>query len=95
MIDDLCKDPAVSVVDFGQGEAEYKAQFGRPVRLERDVMMAAMRPWPLLVLWGHSLFTLANGTARQFASSIGWVGRLKTYWRKRGSVAAADTEVTP
>jgi CelD/BcsL family acetyltransferase involved in cellulose biosynthesis len=94
MIDDLCKDPGVSVVDFGQGEAEYKAQFGRPVRLERDVMMAAMRPWPLLVLWGHSLFTLANGTARQFASSIGWVGRLKTYWRKRGSVATADTEVT-
>lgn len=94
MIDDLCKDPAVSIVDFGQGEAEYKAQFGHPVRLERDLLMAAPRPWPLLVLWGHSLFTLANGVARRFASSIGWIGRLKTYWRKRGSVAVVDTEVT-
>lgn len=95
MIEDLCKDPAVSIVDFGQGEADYKAQFGRPIRLEKDVMMAALRPWPLLVLWGHSLFTLANGVARRFASSIGWIGRLKTYWRKRGSVAVVDTEVTP
>ncbi|MHA6692433.1 GNAT family N-acetyltransferase [Devosia sp. A449] len=95
MIEDLCRDPAVVLMDFGQGEAEYKSRFGQLLRNECDVMIAAPRLWPLLVLWMHSLFTLANEIARRFAASIGWLGHLKTMWRKRGSVVVVDAEVAP
>lgn len=93
MIGDLCQSPSVQTMDFGHGEAEYKSRFGQPLRLERDVMAAAPRPWPMMVLWVNSLFTLANEGARQMALSIGWIGHLKTAWRRRGTVIATDAEV--
>jgi len=94
MIEDLCKDPKISVLDFGPGEAVYKSRFGRPIHYEREVILAARRPWPLLAVWCHSLFSLANGLARRLASSNGWLSRLKTHWRKRGSADGAEVEAT-
>lgn len=94
MINDLCQEPAAQVMDFGQGEAEYKSRFGQPLRHERDLMVAAPRVWPVVVIWIHSLFTLANEAARQVARSVGWVGHLKTAWRRRGTIVPKDAEVT-
>lgn len=95
MIGDLSRDSSVKMMDFGQGEAEYKSRFGQALRLERDMMVAAPRPWPVVVLWIHSLFTLANEGARQMAHSFKWIGHLKTAWRRRGTVIATDAEVAP
>jgi len=94
MIEDLCKDPAISVLDFGPGEAVYKSRFGRPIHHEREVIFAAMRPWPLVAVWCHSLFSLANGYARRLVSSNGWLSRLKTQWRKRGGAEVSEAEAT-
>jgi CelD/BcsL family acetyltransferase involved in cellulose biosynthesis len=93
MIEDLCPLGTVHLMDFGQGEAEYKARYGRPLRLERHVHIAAPRPFPLLVLWLQSLFSLTNALASRLAGSIGWVGHLRAIWRKRGSVGVSDPEV--
>lgn len=95
MIEGLSGDKSVKIVDFGQGEAEYKSRFGQALRLERDLMVAAPRPWPVLVVGVHSLFTLANEGARQMAHSFKWIGHLKTAWRRRGTVIATDAEVAP
>lgn len=95
MIADLCRDPDVSRMDFGQGEAEYKSRYGRPLRLERHLYIAAPRLFPLLVLWLQSGFNLANTLAARLVTSFGWLSRLKTHWRKRSAVVVADAEVAP
>jgi CelD/BcsL family acetyltransferase involved in cellulose biosynthesis len=44
MVEDLCADPEVHLLDFGQGEAEYKDAFARPDRREEDLWFFAPRP---------------------------------------------------
>lgn len=82
MIEDLCREPEITRLDFGQGEAEYKAAFGRNIRLEREILLTAARPLPFFLMMTHSLFSVVNNQARGLASKSLWVRNLKTLWRR-------------
>ncbi len=83
MLEDLCADPAISELDFGHGEAEYKSSFGRAVRSESEVMLAASRPWPTLVMLAVSSLSFANNLVRRLVENSEWGRRLKAGWRRR------------
>jgi len=83
MLEDLCADPAISELDFGHGEAEYKSSFGRAVRSESEVMLTASRPWPILIMLAVSALSFANNTVRRIVENSEWGRRLKAGWRRR------------
>lgn len=83
MIEDLCADPEIRQLDFGHGDAEYKSAFGRRAMMETDVLLAARRPWPMMVLFAVSALSFANSQARRFVENSQWGRRLKTAWRRR------------
>lgn len=88
MVEDLCADPAIERLDFGQGEAEYKAGFGRCDHMETDVMVAARRLWPVAVVLALSALSFVNGCTRRLIEGSAWGRRFKAGWRRR--LARAD-----
>lgn len=82
MIEDLCADPKISRLDFGQGEAEYKSAFGRCARLEREILLIAPRPVPLLLMSTHTVFALINNQVRKLAARSQWARHIKRLWRR-------------
>jgi CelD/BcsL family acetyltransferase involved in cellulose biosynthesis len=47
MIDDLCRDPTISSVDYGTGDAEYKRRFGSTTSDEQGVLLSGRGLRPL------------------------------------------------
>lgn len=90
MVEDLCRETEISCLDFGQGEAEYKSAFGRAIRLEREVLLTAARPLPILLMTTYSLFCVVNNQARGLVGKSNWVRRLKTFWRRSKAPVATD-----
>lgn len=82
MIEDLCADPAITRLDFGHGEAEYKSAFGHADRLERDIYLAAARPFPVMLLAAVRANMLLENWIRQTAGKLEFTRRLKARWRK-------------
>jgi len=85
MLRDLHVDPDIRAVDFGHGEAEYKAAVAPHRRLEQDVMILAQRPWPICVGLLVLGTTAVNSTGKRLALRL---GRLTTL-RARGRAGAA------
>ena len=83
MIEDLCADPAVSRIDFGRGDAQYKTEYAAVTRQATDVWLAARRPWPVAVVGLLSLAGLANRHGRRWSESLDLSRRLKALWRRR------------
>ena len=81
MIEDLCADPDIKCLDFGHGDAEYKSAYAQRIRMESDVMLAASRPWPMLVVLAVSALAMINKQARRFAENTELGRRLKAGWR--------------
>lgn len=83
MIEDLCRDPSIRLVDFGSGDAAYKHQFGTEVWSEQDVLVFA----PTLRAVGiNAVRTAINGAdlgAKRILRSAGWGDKVKTLWRSR------------
>lgn len=82
MMEDLCAEPAITRLDFGHGEADYKSAFGRADRLESDVYLAARRLSPVLLLTALRANTLVESWAKQAAGRLEFARRLKARWRK-------------
>ncbi|MBE7184180.1 MAG: GNAT family N-acetyltransferase [Methylobacterium mesophilicum] len=83
MVEDLCADPAVTELDLGPGDADYKMAFARPARLEGTVLLAAPRLRPILLIAALSGLAAANRLGRKFLEEKGWRQRLKKLWRLR------------
>ncbi len=83
MLEDLCADPAISLLDFGHGEAEYKSAFGRCARWERDLLLVAPRPVALLRMATYSSLAVLNDRARRLADRLGWTRSLRAMWRNK------------
>jgi CelD/BcsL family acetyltransferase involved in cellulose biosynthesis len=90
MIDDLCRDETIDVVDYGIGDAEYKRIFGDESWLEEDVHVFAPRLRPIAVNAARSAVLAAAGVARRVVEERGLAQRLKRGWRGRLSAPAQD-----
>lgn len=88
MLEDLCADPTIERVDYGQGEAEYKAAFGRAEHWEKDLVISSARLRPLALLTALSLITLLDNAIKRAALRLNWHRQIKTRLR-RGKRAAA------
>jgi hypothetical protein len=83
MIEHLCADDEVSVLDFGWGDAEYKRRYGDRQWHEQDATLYApgLRPaWINLVRTG---IMGANAALAAGARSLGRVSWVKKRWRTR------------
>jgi hypothetical protein len=83
VIEDLCRDEAVSAIDFGFGDAEYKRRFGTEAWEEADVLIFASSRRAALVNLSRTAILAANGLARDALERAGLLGRVKQRWRER------------
>lgn len=91
MFNDLIEDPGVDSVDFGWGDAEYKARFGTESWLEHDVLVFAPSFKGVRVRVLRGAIREIDELARGAAARLGMSNRIKRAWRGRlGRGAAAE-----
>jgi hypothetical protein len=83
MIEDMCDDDTVDVVDYGFGDAEYKHTFGSESWLEHDVLIFASSLRAVRVNVVRTAVLGADGLARRILGRRNLVSRLKRRWRDR------------
>ena len=83
VIEDAIDDPAVSIVDFGQGEAAYKQQFGDASEMERDLIVFAPTLRAVRInLLRNVVLVFADG-ARRALDATQLTDRIRSGWRER------------
>jgi hypothetical protein len=82
MIEDLCRDPTVSRLDYGFGDAQYKATFGDHYAIESDVFLFAPRLRPIALNLSR---TGTAGAMRIARAALGGraTAAIKRRWRRR------------
>jgi len=83
MIDDLCARGDIRRIDFGHGDAEYKKLAGAQATLQRDVVMFAGRPKPIVLNVCISLARAGTDVAVRLISRSSRLAGAKKYWRAR------------
>jgi CelD/BcsL family acetyltransferase involved in cellulose biosynthesis len=83
MFRDLIEDPLVDVVDFGWGDADYKARFGTESWLEHDVLIFAPSPKGVRVRLVRAAVLGVDRLARHVADRLGVRDAVKRVWRGR------------
>ncbi len=83
MVEDLCSDSELSVLDFGFGDAEYKRRFGDRSWYEQDVLVYGRRLRPAFVNVVRTSFFGANSAAMALGRRAGIFSRIKNSWRSR------------
>jgi len=92
MVEDLCAAADVRWLNFGPGDAEYKAAYGTPERAEADIFVVRRGLRPVTVSLTAGALSQVNSWGRQLTQDTGWGRRLKRAWR--GSMTASRTEGT-
>lgn len=90
MIEHLCDDETMSVLDFGWGDAEYKRRYGDRQWIEEDATVYATRPRLAWINFVRTAFTGLNTALLAAARSLGGVGWIKKQWRSRLRPRAND-----
>lgn len=91
MFRDLIEDPLVDVVDFGWGDADYKARFGTESWLEHDVLIFAPSFKGVRVRLLRGVVLGVDRVARRAADRLGVRDAVKRVWRGRlGRSASAE-----
>lgn len=83
MVEDLCADESISVLDFGFGDAEYKRRFADRNWREEDVLMYGRRLRPVWINVVRTAFLAANAGAMALGRRAGVFSRIKNSWRSR------------
>lgn len=94
MLEDLCADPSIDLLDFGHGEAEYKSAFGECMRTETGLVLTSRAIVPIAANQLSSALSLINNQGRRIVRDAEWGKRLKRKWRARtgfGEKAGAAT----
>jgi CelD/BcsL family acetyltransferase involved in cellulose biosynthesis len=91
MIEDLCEDESVTVIDFGPGDAEYKRSYGDRSWPEAEVHLFAPRLRPVSINVARAAILGANDGLASAAQTLGVVGRVKRWWRDRVTSRRAST----
>jgi hypothetical protein len=88
LIEDLCADPDIAVLDFGFGDAEYKRRFGDRSWQEAGVHVFAQRARPVAINLANTAVVSTNDLLTRAARSLGVLDRVKRRWRS--SVSGGD-----
>jgi hypothetical protein len=83
VIEDAIEDPDVSIVDFGQGEAAYKQQFGDTSELERDLIVFAPTPRAVRINILRNVVLVSADGARRALDATQLTDRVRSGWRDR------------
>ena len=83
LIEDLCGDPLMRMVDFGPGDAGYKHQFGSETRSEQEVLVFAPTLRAVGINAVRTAVHAADLGAKRVLQSVGSGDRVKTLWRSR------------
>jgi CelD/BcsL family acetyltransferase involved in cellulose biosynthesis len=96
MLEDACADPAISRIDYGPGDADYKSRFGTHCAEVADVHLFAGRPRSMAVQSLLRTEQRAGVVAHWVAERGGRVDDLKRRWRRHlaagGGSGAADAD---
>lgn len=83
MIEQLCADPDVRVLDFGFGDVEYKERLAERNWSAGDALIFAPTLKGIRVNLLRAALAGGNNTAMRLARSLGILGRVKRGWRDR------------
>ncbi|HXV34310.1 MAG TPA: GNAT family N-acetyltransferase [Gaiellaceae bacterium] len=83
LVEGLCADPSVRMLDFGFGDADYKRSFGETSTLEEDVVVFEQRPRPLAVNLAESALLGAGALGHKALGRSGYATALRRAWRRR------------
>jgi CelD/BcsL family acetyltransferase involved in cellulose biosynthesis len=83
MFRDLCNDPEIDLVDFGWGDADYKARFGTEQWEEHDVVVYAPTLKGRKAAAIRRSVARAESLARSAAQRAGVLQKVKRLWRRR------------
>jgi hypothetical protein len=83
MFRDVIEDPLVDVVDFGWGDADYKARFGTESWFENDLLVFAPSFKGVRVRTIRWAILGADALARRAVARVGVFDKVKRVWRNR------------
>lgn len=83
MVEDLIADPEVRLVDYGQGDAEYKRRFGTESWDEADLHVFAPTARAVAINLARAAILAAAEGARAALRRAGVLERIKRGWRRR------------
>ena len=82
VIEALCEDEEVAVIDYGFGDADYKRRFGNESWEEADVVLFAPRLRPLRINVTRTVLASVLMLVKGVLSRVGVLDRLKRRWRR-------------
>jgi hypothetical protein len=83
MVEDLCADDTVDVLDFGPGEAEHKRHFCDRSWYEAEVYLFAPDARPRFINLARAAILRTNDGLASVARTAGVVDKVKRSWRDR------------
>jgi CelD/BcsL family acetyltransferase involved in cellulose biosynthesis len=89
MLEDLCDDPAVKVLDFGFGDAEYKQKLATRTWEDTDVLVFGRTFRALRAAAGRTAVLSADRLARRVAGADR-IAKIKRRWRDRKTPATGE-----
>ncbi|MDD5327560.1 MAG: GNAT family N-acetyltransferase [Phycisphaerae bacterium] len=81
VIEDICIDSAINVLDYGFGDADYKEKLGTKSRPEASVYIFAPRLYPVFINMLQSLLTGLFSGLGYVVNKIALTGWVKRRWR--------------
>lgn len=83
MVEDLCADPAITRLDLGPGDADYKMAFARETHSEAIWLLASRSPRGVALILALSFLAGVNRLGRHILEERGWKARARKIWRLR------------
>lgn len=81
MLEDSCADPAIDTIDFGVGDADYKARFATRTDQVAGLVVLAPRVRPLAIGLAGRAVSAADRKARALIEASGRSDDLRRRWR--------------
>lgn len=82
VLESLCADPSIDMIDFYFGGAEYKHRYGTEHWLEAWIHMFAPRPCPIFINTLRSCAASVNAGLEYIANIFHSADRIKRKWRR-------------
>lgn len=90
-IEELARDPAAAVFDFGHGDAAYKGKLAHVGRDETDFLLYARRPRPVWINFARTALLELSYGLKAGLRHLALLNRLKHRWRRRGAARPTVT----